>query len=56
MATAEERMRILRMVEEGKISAEQGRRLLEALQEDGRPCAACFSTPEPVRRAGCGCG
>jgi len=36
MATAEERMRILRMVEEGKISAEQGAKLLEALREGRR--------------------
>lgn len=37
MATNEERMMILRMVEEGKISAEEGTRLLKALgsnQED----------------------
>jgi len=31
MVTHEERMRILRMVEEGKISPEEGARLLEAL-------------------------
>jgi hypothetical protein len=31
MATTEERMRVLRMVEEGKISAEQGARLLAAM-------------------------
>ena len=33
MATAEERMRILRMIDEGKISAEEGARLLSALSE-----------------------
>ena len=32
MATAEERMKILDMVREGKISAEEGTRLLQALQ------------------------
>jgi hypothetical protein len=32
MATAEERMKILDMVREGKISAEEGARLLQALQ------------------------
>lgn len=32
MVTSEERMRILRMVEEGKISPEEAARLLEALQ------------------------
>lgn len=31
MATQEERLRILKMIEEGKISAEDGARLLEAL-------------------------
>ena len=35
MATAEERMRILKMIDEGKISAEEGARLLSALS-DGR--------------------
>jgi hypothetical protein len=33
MATTEERMKILKMVEEGKISAEQGAQLLAALNE-----------------------
>ncbi len=33
MATSEERMRILKMVQEGKISAEEGARLLAALRE-----------------------
>ena len=31
MATAEERMRVLRLIEDGKISAEEGARLLAAL-------------------------
>lgn len=31
MTTAEERMRILRMIQEGKITAEEGAKLLEAL-------------------------
>ena len=31
MATAEERMRVLKMIEEGKISAQEGARLLGAL-------------------------
>ena len=38
MATAEERMKILKMVEEGKISAEDGAKLLSALS-DGRKSA-----------------
>jgi hypothetical protein len=33
MATAEERMRILRMIQEGKINAEEGAKLLAALRE-----------------------
>jgi hypothetical protein len=33
MATAEERMRILRMIQEGKITAEEGARLLTALKD-----------------------
>lgn len=36
MATAEERMRILKMVDEGKISAEEGAKLLSALSEGRR--------------------
>ena len=37
MATAEERMRVLKMIEEGKISAQEGARLLGALgQSDER--------------------
>lgn len=33
MATTDERMRILRMIQEGKINAEEGARLLAALRE-----------------------
>jgi hypothetical protein len=33
MATTEERMRILKMIQEGKISADEGARLLSALRE-----------------------
>src|SRR5690242_3164371 len=36
MATAEERMKILKMIDEGKISAEEGARLLSALAEGRR--------------------
>jgi len=36
MATAEERMRILKMIDEGKISAEEGAKLLSALSENRR--------------------
>jgi hypothetical protein len=37
MATVEERMKILKMVEEGKITAEDGAKLLAALGESRRP-------------------
>ena len=37
MASAEERMKILKMVEEGKISAEEGAQLLAALAESRKP-------------------
>ncbi len=33
MATTEERLKILKMIQEGKITAEQGAQLLEALEE-----------------------
>lgn len=36
MASAEERMQILRMIEEGKISAAEGAELLRALDNSGR--------------------
>lgn len=36
MATAEERMRILKMIDEGKISAEEGAKLLSALADSRR--------------------
>jgi len=46
MATTEERMQILRMIEEGKISAGEGAELLRALEKkDGGP------TAEPLRGA-----
>jgi len=37
MATAEERMEILRMVQSGQVSAEEGAKLLEALKENVKP-------------------
>ena len=39
MATVEERMKILKMVEEGKISAADGAQLLAALSENRKPPA-----------------
>jgi hypothetical protein len=46
MATAEERMEILKMVQAGQITAEDGAKLLEALQEKEEP----RPHPEPVGR------
>ncbi|HEY9153148.1 MAG TPA: hypothetical protein VIN60_09710 [Anaerolineales bacterium] len=43
MANAEERMKILRMIEEGKISAEDGAKLLAALSEGRRSGMAASS-------------
>ena len=42
MATVEERMKILKMVEDGKISAEDGAKLLAALSESRKAPAATF--------------
>ena len=36
MATAEERMRVLKLIEDGKISADEGARLLAALEKGGK--------------------
>lgn len=47
MATTEERLQILKMIEEGKISAAEGAELLRALETKGdRP-----SPPEPMKGA-----
>jgi len=48
MTNAEERMKILRMIEEGKISAEEGARLLAALAEGRRGSLG----PSPKRGPG----
>jgi hypothetical protein len=37
MATTEERMKILKMIEEGKVSAEEGAKLLAAMASANRP-------------------
>ena len=37
MATTEERMKILQMIQDGKISAEDGAKLLAAISESGTP-------------------
>jgi len=44
MATTEERMRILRMIQEGKITAEEGSKLLAALRESHKDPRMVIST------------
>ena len=46
MATTEERMQILKMIEEGKIKASDGAELLRALDQDGRT-----ATSSPLKGA-----
>jgi hypothetical protein len=46
MATAEERMRILRMIQEGKITAEEGARLISALQESRKSDSRSSTSPQ----------
>jgi hypothetical protein len=46
MASSEERMQILKMIEEGKISAGEGAELLRALEKKEPP-----TPPEPLRGA-----
>jgi len=46
MATVEERVKILKMVQDGRISAEQAVQLLEALEEGARRAAA-RERPQP---------
>ena len=48
MATTEERLKILKMIEDGKISAEEGAKLLAALSEGRRPPGM----PNPPRPPG----
>jgi hypothetical protein len=45
MATAEERMKILKMIEEGKISAEDGAKLLSALKDSRKGTGAPAGGP-----------
>ena len=52
MATTEERMQILKMIEEGKITAQDGAELLRALDQDNKPPTMSFkgaSAPRWVR-------
>jgi hypothetical protein len=50
MVSADERMRILKMVEEGKITPEEGAKLLSALRESGKEQAP--AAPSRPRRKG----
>jgi hypothetical protein len=50
MANSEERMKILKLIEEGKISADEGSKLLSALSDSRR------SIPTPPRPSGMGGG
>jgi len=45
MATVEERMRILKMVEDGQISAEEGAKLLSALSSGSRAKSSSVTAP-----------
>jgi hypothetical protein len=47
VATAEERLRILRLIQDGKISAEEGMQLLDSLKEPSRSTA---QTPGAANR------
>ena len=44
MATTEERLKILKMIEEGKVSAEEGAKLLAALTTGNRPSGGITSS------------
>jgi hypothetical protein len=56
MATTEEKVKILKLIEDGKISADQGVQLLEALQDPRKDKApGGLGLPKaPRRRAGSG--
>lgn len=49
MASVEERMKILKMIEEGKLSAEEGTKLLSALSERRGPTPRMPGMPGPAR-------
>jgi len=51
MATAEERMKILKMIEEGKVSPEEGAKLLSALTDSRRGNKAGLSTSRAYTNA-----
>jgi hypothetical protein len=47
MATVEERMKILKMVEDGKVTAEDGAKLLAALDDSRKTARAPMPPPPP---------
>lgn len=47
MATSEERLKVLRLVNEGKLTAEEGMKLLEALSTAKPKPAVRITAPEP---------
>jgi hypothetical protein len=49
MATTEERMKILKMIQEGKITAEEGAKLISALQESRKGPARSSPGASPGR-------
>lgn len=52
MATVEERMKILKMVEDGKVSAEDGAKLLAALDDSRKSPLRPMPAPAPGSTAG----
>lgn len=47
MSTAEERMRILQMIQDGRVTAEEGAHLLAALNSGSRTTPPAAPAPEP---------
>ena len=56
MATAEERIKILQMVQDGKISAEEAAQLLETLEEGERPAGRPMPPTPPGMSVEAGLG
>lgn len=52
MPTSEERMRVLRMISEGKISADEGTRLLKAIEKSSKKAGRRPSAPQPASASG----
>jgi hypothetical protein len=54
MATSEERMKILQMIQDGKITAEQGAQLIEAMEMRKQPAAPAGvpAAPQPPAAMG----